>query len=71
MNNDDRIIELLSEMVIKQDEMLDEMKQMNKRIEMNTVAISELRVSNMKLVDIIEKQVFQRLDKLEAAVFHT
>ena len=88
--NDERIVELLTEMVFKQDSMIAElvdvkteiknvkteiknvkleMKEMNKRIEKNTLAISELRLSNMKLIDIIEKQVFERLTRLEDTVF--
>ena len=83
MMNNNRIIGLLTELVFKQEEMgkkqdsiIFELKELNKKtssmerqIEKNTLAISELRLSNMKLIDIIEQQVFERIGKLEKAVF--
>ena len=60
MENEDRIIELLSEMVYKQDLMIDEFKTMNTEIktlqkeqQLTNVSIKELRTSMMRLADEI------------------
>ena len=61
MKNDDRIVELLAEMVYKQDLMIDEFKVMNSEIknlqkeqQLTNLAIKELRVSVMNLAEEIK-----------------
>ena len=66
---DNRVIELLADMVKKQDNIIDELKGIKKQTEMNTMAVGELRLSVMKLIDIIENQIFERISRLENAVF--
>ena len=71
MNNDDRVVELLTEMLFEQ-------KQTNKRLDKlemqqakTNLAIGELRLSVMKLADRLEiiADHENRIDKLEHTVF--
>ena len=69
MKNEDRIVELLVQMVQKQDEMVHELKVLQKRTDKNTAAIGELRLSNMRLIDLLEGEINARIVRLENAVF--
>ncbi len=78
MSKDDRIIELLAEMVFKQDLVVVELKGLSKRVEnlehqqANTnLGIGELRLSFMNLADKIQAiaEHEKRIDALERAVF--
>lgn len=58
MKNDDKIVELLSEMIFRQDRMIEEFKLMNleiqnlqKQKQITNVSIIELRTSVMRLAD--------------------
>ncbi len=60
MKNDEKMVELLSEMVYKQDQMVDQFKEMNVEIrnlqkeqQLTNVSIKELRTSVMRLADEI------------------
>lgn len=85
MNGEDRIIELLAEMVAKQDhtsvqqaEMLIELRSLNQRVESlehqqadTNLALGELRLSVMKLGDELRAIANHetRIDALEKEVF--
>ena len=79
MNNDDRVVELLTEMLFEQKGMKEELVQNNKNImklqsqqAKTNLAIGELRLSVMKLADRLEiiADHENRIDKLERAVFN-
>ena len=79
MNNDDRVVELLTEMLFEQKGMKEELVQNNKNImklqsqqAKTNLAIGELRLSVMRLADRLEiiADHENRIDKLERAVFN-
>ncbi|MBM2816539.1 MAG: hypothetical protein HW421_3301 [Ignavibacteria bacterium] len=79
MNEDPKIIELLTDMLLEQRNMLNEQRITNSRLEKleeqqakTNVAIGELRLSVMRLADKFEivSEHEKRINKLEDAVFH-
>ena len=84
MNNDDRYLELLTEMVMKQDSSNDELKILNKQVKVIKEDISEMKEdikklnlisaensrAILKLANLLETEVLSRIAKLEAEVFH-
>jgi hypothetical protein len=79
MNDDNRIVELLTDMLFEQRNMLAEQKKSNERLDKlekqqakTNLAIGELRLSFIKLADKIEiiTQLDKRVLRLEDVVFH-
>ena len=71
MKNEDKIVELLSEIVRNQDIMVSEMRSQKKEQAKTNIALGELRLSVMRLADEIkiihEHEI--RIDRLELKVF--
>lgn len=76
--NEDRIIELLSESLQKQDEMVSELSGIRKEVEYikeqqakSNLEVKEVRLSVMKLAEYIERllKFEERIEALEKAVF--
>jgi hypothetical protein len=79
MNNDNRIVELLTDMLLEQRTTNEKLETLTGRVEKlekqqakTNLAIGELRLSFIKLADKIEtiSKFDQRILRLEDAVFH-
>lgn len=70
MKNEDKIVEQLSEMVYKQDQMIGEIKNLQKEQQLTNVSIKELRTSVMRLADeiVIVHDHEKRIGTLEKKV---
>lgn len=72
MKNEDKIVELLAEMLQRHDTMIERLTKLETQQANTNLAIGELRLSVMKLADKLEMVVDheKRIGALEHKVFH-
>ena len=76
MDRQERLEEIMAELLIKQDEIIDELKGMNKRFDKVEKEVHKLNLNTsenssalIKVADLLEGEVMARINRLEDNVY--